>query len=231
MTQTAIPQEELAIFSQLPDLQVVFDVGAREDLEMFKLRPEVTYHCFEPNPVFAAKLQGHHNVIVNQFGLSDVHEDNVTYYDNVQSFIKHPTLPSEEVGNKANLCTLDEYAKDIPRIDFIKIDTEGMDYRVLLGGKETIKRVRFIQFEYWDGVRKFVDLLGAEFIMYLMIEPVLREVIFKNVTNISPVPEEQDQLRAYFNAKMLVLNDTLIEFIDTQLIRNGLGGNILCVRK
>jgi FkbM family methyltransferase len=231
MTQTAIPQEELEVFSALPDLHVVFDVGAREDLEMYKRRPEVTYHCFEPNPTFAEKLKGIPNVIVNEFGLSDVREDNVTYYDNVQSFIKHPFIESQEIGNKANIRTLDEYAKDIPRIDFIKIDTEGMDYRVLLGGAETIKRARFIQFEYWDGSRKFYDLLNTDFNLYLMMEETLRKTILDNLHLKNPNPGDEQLLRECFNAKLIAVDADVIKFIDTQLVPNSLGGNILCVHK
>lgn len=231
MIQTKIPEEELELFKILPDLRVVFDVGAREDLEMYKLRPDIEYHCFEPNPIFAAKLHDIPNVIVNEYGLSDVSQDNVTYYPLTQTFLEHPLFYEKDIGLKFNLRTLDEYAKDISRIDFIKIDTEGMDYRVLLGGKETIKRVRFIQFEYWDGVRKFVDLLGAEFNMYLMMEPTLRKTIIKNISSLSPYIDEQEKLKSIFNAKLIILNDELIRFIDIQLIKNGLGGNILCIRK
>ena len=44
--------------------------------------------------------------------------------------------------------TLDDYCKNIDTIELIKIDTDGYDIEVLKGGKETIKKTKFIQIEY-----------------------------------------------------------------------------------
>ena len=63
------------------------------------------------------------------------------------------------------LKTLDWYVKEynIKRIDFLKIDTEGYDYKILKGGLETIKITKYIQYEHWDNLQQFHDLLGEEF--------------------------------------------------------------------
>ena len=63
--------------------------------------------------------------------------------------------------------TLDWYIKEnnIIRIDFLKIDTEGYDYKVLLGGKEAIKLARYIQYEHWNNLQQFHDLLNEDFWM------------------------------------------------------------------
>lgn len=73
---------------------------------------------------------------------------------------------------KVDLLTLDSFAKskNIQRIDFVKIDTEGHDFSVLCGCKQLLaeNRVRCIQFEYnwrWIGQRNYLrdvfDLVSA----------------------------------------------------------------------
>lgn len=43
-------------------------------------------------------------------------------------------------GREIMLAPLDDYTKDLKRCDFIKIDVEGFEVRLLLGAKETISR-------------------------------------------------------------------------------------------
>ena len=75
---------------------------------------------------------------------------------------------SEEV----DVLTLDEWSHRLRRCDVLKIDVEGADLLVLLGGMQTIKRFRpiiFAEFNpYWmrqigqslDDVRRFVRSVG-----------------------------------------------------------------------
>ena len=82
-----IPNEELIIFNTLSnELNVVFDVGARTDLNYYKLKPSAEYHLFEPEIEFfnkltekVSKLNGH-NIHLNQVGLSDETINGVVYY-------------------------------------------------------------------------------------------------------------------------------------------------------
>lgn len=217
MEHTLIPKDELEVFRSIcQDFKMVFDIGARADIEMYKIHPDCVYHLFEPNPEFTKAIPQNENLIVNNFGLSDVEGDGFVYYEDVQSFLINPVAGGTDEGHRFSLKTLDNYAKDIPVIDFLKIDTEGMDYRILLGGAETIKKTKYIQFEYWDGVRKFVNLLGNEFDMFLMTEPRLLACITE--------PEYKGQL--------IPLDEQLITYIDDYLIKVcGAGGNILCKQK
>lgn len=204
-----IPPVELDIFRTLRDVKVMFDVGARTDIEYYLLRPDLEIHYFEPDPISAQTLVGG---IVNNFGLSD--KPSVErYYPATQSF-----LVRKGRHIMYRLSTLDEYAKDIPRVDFIKIDAEGMDYRILKGGKETLKKARYLQFEYWDGVRKFRDLL-TDFDLYLEFEPRLYEVISQYTQD-----EKYKQL-------LVPLSEDVIQLIDEVLIPLGAGGNILAIKR
>jgi FkbM family methyltransferase len=168
---------ETAAFIKLKDkINVVFDVGVREDSDYLRLKPTCEFHLFEPNKTFCENLKSsvaqYFNVKINQYGISDEILDNQTYYENTESFIEHPLVQSTHNGSTYNLRTIDWYVKEnkIDTIDFLKIDAEGMDYKILLGAKETIARggIRFIQFEYWDGSKKFYDLLSNQYNLYFV---------------------------------------------------------------
>ena len=198
--------------SLIKDLNVFFDVGAREDgIEFIELSPTTEFHFFEPHKAFADSLSSsipaEAKAVVNQYGLWNEKQDNAMFYTDVQSFIPHPFLISEFKGDVYNLRTLDWYmnTKKIKKIDFLKIDAEGADFKILEGAKKTIDsdRIRHIQFEYWDGVRKFYDLLNDKYNMYFI----------RDVKSLSPLTEE------------------VISEIDVERIRGGLGGDIFCVHK
>lgn len=169
MELTKIPKEEIEVFKSLKDIKVIFDVGARTDIDYIEIYPDVICHLFEPNPIFFKELKlrvgNKKNVYLNNFGLGDV-EEKLNYYDFTQAFEKSE---SPLIGNTQflEIKTLDMYIKEnnIKRIDFLKIDTEGYDYKVLLGGKEAIKLAKYIQYEHWDNLQQFHDLLGSDFDM------------------------------------------------------------------
>mgnify|MGYP001566357332 FL=1 len=143
---------------------MIFDVGARVDIDYIELRPKAEFHLFEPNPVFfeelKAKVGKQKNVFLNNCGLGDKDEE-LPYDPSTQSFLLPVTNP------KLPIKTLDWYIKknNIKQIDFLKIDTEGYDYKVLLGGTEAIKLCRYIQYEHWDNKWQFHDLLNNDFWM------------------------------------------------------------------
>ena len=166
--QTKISKEELKIFKKLKNIKMVFDVGARIDIDYLDLKPKAEFHLFEPNPEFfeelKVKIGDRKNVFLNNYGLSDKEEE-LRYNPGNQSFLS--PINSELI---LPLKTLDWYVQDkrIDRIDFLKIDTEGWDYKVLQGGGNTIKICRYIQYEHWNDKLCFHDLLENDFIMCYM---------------------------------------------------------------
>ncbi|OGI65824.1 hypothetical protein A3A95_01300 [Candidatus Nomurabacteria bacterium RIFCSPLOWO2_01_FULL_39_18] len=236
-SNTKIPIEELKIFEALKDsMQIVFDIGAREDLSFFSIKKNCFYHLFEPNKKFTALLKKqislleNHNIKLNEFGLSDKNEDNCIYYEQSQSFVINPFIKDIDTGQRYSLRTLDEYVSKnkIPFIDFLKIDAEGMDYRIIKGGADVIKnKTSYIQFEYWDGVKKFVDILGNDFNLYLMIEPRLLDAILNDaINNMTQAQKQKD-----YTKSITALDNELIDLIDGILIPKGYGGNILGIKK
>lgn len=235
---SAIPTEELGVFNAIKDdLHVVFDVGAREDLSFYNLKNDCEYHLFEPNKKFVKSLKKqislikNHKIKINEFGLSDENRDKCVYYENSQSFIINPVLKvGFDFGRRCSLRKLDDYVKDnkIDGIDFLKIDAEGLDYRIILGGLDTIRnKVKYIQFEYWDGVHKFADILKDYFELYLMMEPGLLRIIKEKIYPIM-MPEQ----RAIDYSKSIIkLDKRIMDLIDNKLVPMDFGGNILGIKK
>lgn len=214
---TNIPKEELEVFKTLKDIKVVFDVGAREDLDMYELRPDLEYHLFEPVPAYCRKLiekaNGAKNVIVNEFGLAQL-EGEFDYDISRQSFTIGDKFEMRLLVN-----TLDWYCEKFEVYpDFLKVDTEGADLNVIFGGKEAIKKVKYIQFEYWHGPIYFLNHL-PDFNLSLMMEPRLRDVV-KTFTDDKK-----------YEDTLVPLTVDVIELIQNKLVPTGAGGNILGTRK
>jgi len=172
MEHTPIPASELEIIKSLKNIEIVFDVGSRTDIDYFDIFPKATYHLFEPNPEFFAELKAkigdRKNVYLNNYGLGDV-EGEFSYSKNTQAFSGGEAIPDVNTLGDMTLPikTLDWYIKEynIKRIDFLKIDTEGFDFKVLQGGQEAIKICRYIQYEHWNDRWRFHELLNNDFWM------------------------------------------------------------------
>ena len=166
---TPIPPEELERFKSLEDIKVVFDVGARADVDYITIKPDIEFHAFEPNPEFFQQLKekvgDRPNTWLNKYGLSDIPGAGI-YNDSRQGFVGGEE-PDITEGRSLPLRTLDWYVKEnnIQQIDFLKIDTEGYDFKVLLGGLKTIPKCRYIQYEHWNDLKRFHLLLGHDFKM------------------------------------------------------------------
>ena len=136
------------------------------------------YHCFEPNRKYSCI--GEFNMLLNNrfdkfktynIFLSDK-ENNIVMYDGFKGYENKEDI--NDISNCENIIThtLDEYSLD--NIGFIKIDVEGFEENVLLGGIGTIIRNNYppILFECWDvgaydmtqekhdSLQKFLENLG-----------------------------------------------------------------------
>lgn len=145
-------------------LQCFFDVGANTG-EWSKLVsglfPSSRIHAFEVVPSTYEQLKeatrDNPNIVVNNFGLSDEaaaitlnigeHSSAATAFK-LEGMTYHDNYYTHEVVG--NVKTGADYVReqDIERIDFLKVDVEGMDLRVIKGFGENIKLARIIQFEY-----------------------------------------------------------------------------------
>lgn len=206
---------KLYFFRKISDkLKVVFDVGAREDLDFYAIKPDCNYHLFEPNPNAVSRLEqaakGVSNIRINPNGLSDAKESGLVYYEGIQALTPHPFIGCDPSDIRCDVDTIDNYVKanKIASIDFLKIDAEGMDYRILKGASKTISenKIKFIQFEYWDGVAKFNELLSNVYDLYY-VEDLGQDAVLRPLT------------------------DEVVNLIDAHRIPQGHGGDIVAAHK
>ncbi len=146
---------------------VIFDVGAnvgdytRMALNELKKKDISNYeiHLFEPQnkcyQILCQEFKGQSAIKINNFALSNNEGEAIIHSDYAGSssaslFERQAiSLPQKET---IQIKTLDTYitSNNITKIDLLKIDTEGNEKKVLLGGKNFIQPnyIRAIQFEY-----------------------------------------------------------------------------------
>jgi len=151
---------------------IIFDIGANVGLATLSfsriLSPNGKIFSFEPNSHIRTKLLANiklnklDNVKVEKYALQEnplvstsdfyirraIH-DSGHYNYGISTLEKYPDYNIKK--EIVQTTTIDRYVKEnnISHIDFIKIDTEGADSRVLLGSKNTIKTNKpIIVYEY-----------------------------------------------------------------------------------
>jgi FkbM family methyltransferase len=148
---------------------IIFDVGAYngEWTQAFlEYDKKFNFHLFEINKKkykFLKKINL--NIKVNNLGLGDKKISSAVFFKpknapDTASLCKNYYIKYNKDKNyvleKCKVVTGDEYIKNnkVIGIDFLKIDTEGYEFQVLMGFKKNISlnKIKFIQFEY---VREF----------------------------------------------------------------------------
>lgn len=155
-------------------------------------------YAFEPRKEIAeillenVELSPIKNIKVFQYGLGDEHgefeiaEELMNSNNNFGGFSLNTLHKLTEDGTGIHLCSLDEL--NIERLDFIKIDVEGMEIDVLLGGNATISRDRPIIFAEVNSLRGGVPLLqwcaNHQYLMFCSLHPAYNQNNFAgNIVN------------------------------------------------
>lgn len=148
------------VTSKMP---LVFDIGANLGTWSIALNNELSgaeIIAFEPSPATSKSLRINTKMIsqihVEQLGFSDFNGATTLYSDAPQSgFASLSRRRLDHFGIKLEveeivlITTLDEYTKKSGVYpDFIKIDVEGHEMNVLIGGEKTIENVKIVQFEF-----------------------------------------------------------------------------------
>lgn len=150
-------------------IDVIFDVGCRKDTNFLDFNGDV--HYFDPVHEFIDDLSNqpsqNSKSYFNKFGLGE-NKEQIYYYPKYQSFYNR--TKSCTICDDKNKIMLDiKKGKDyviennIEKIDFLKIDTEGYELKVLQGFEDFLHQIKIIQFEYGgtflDNGVKLIDII------------------------------------------------------------------------
>ena len=155
--------------------KIFFDVGANigQSIKRFlELDPKARIHSFEPTPRLVEKLKEKFgnlkNITINNFALgekfyklflNDYSTHRINSFNNIDEeskFHKAMSMSSKNKDNfvkkiEVNVNTIDDYCKKnkISKIDFIKIDTQGFEDKVLEGASNLISKnsIKIIELE------------------------------------------------------------------------------------
>lgn len=156
------------------DIKMIVDVGAADGdyaREMLREFPKAKIFCFEPIPEsynkITRKLEQHYphrEFKIYNVALSDQKDIARLKFDST-----HPDagtlIPGEHRGNviEVKTDTMDNLLEKVSSIDFMKIDVEGWERRVLAGGKNTMRKVKYLYIETsfgYGGGRHFFDVIA-----------------------------------------------------------------------
>jgi FkbM family methyltransferase len=150
---------------------VCFDVGANVGAITLALAQATgapgQVHAFEPGPATFARLET--NLALNPELKTTVHVHQLGVSDR-PGFLKwredmnnrgNANLRGPE-GTEVSVTTLDDFCRDhrMSRVDFIKVDVEGMEYEVIKGAETALRTFRPIL--YFETVQPFVAIRGFD---------------------------------------------------------------------
>lgn len=155
--------------SYIKDNMTIVDAGAHDGTYaeyIFNLNPSVTIHCFEPTASAFAELKTRlakeiktGKLTANNAGLStEIGEAELFIYNELDQRNSLHLNPAHDFDSsllhkeKIKLTTLDDYIErnKISHIDFLKIDVEGHEAKVIEGAASSLKKkiIKCVQFEY-----------------------------------------------------------------------------------
>ena len=220
--------EKLFIQEHIKTLKspLVFDVGAHVGTWTSLIKKEnqsATIFAFEPNPETYPKLLNtllrFEKVKTFPFGFSNEKNDSAIFY--TYSDIRKRLTVLDGLYNRTvlkkmfhktpreinvQLQTLDDFCSEheISKIDFLKIDTEGEEFNVLLGARNILESgiVSMIQFEYGgcflDANTKLQDI-------YEMLTPLGYKIHRLIPTGKVEIAEWEPSLECYLHSNYVAI--------------------------
>src|SRR4051812_48448173 len=136
---------------------VLLDIGANIGNHALYLAGKCSVvHAFEPNPVALKRLRRHidlngiENIVVHPFALGE-RDEIATYYEPVGNLSAGSFVEPCENKVELPIRNADDAVAELnlPRLDFVKVDVEGMEENVFRGLARTIRRFRpLLVFEF-----------------------------------------------------------------------------------
>lgn len=127
---------------------VIIDCGANVGslyMAIKKYEKNITYIAFEPDPrvnlCLRLNLEGEENITINSFGLSDKNKKSSFYLGSEHGDSSLESFTTESIVEIETI-KLDDFK--YRKIKLLKIDAEGHEFEVLLGGYNTLKYIEYI---------------------------------------------------------------------------------------
>jgi FkbM family methyltransferase len=179
----------------LPGRRLAIDVGAHRGVfieRALRINPTLQIHAFEPDPRSYAELRAKPypaSVTIQNLALGDCAEERELWmfgdFSEISSFHWRPLTPGLPVEKPTGavpvkVVTLDSYcsAHGIEHIDFLKIDAEGHDLKVVQGARELLTRgaIDAVQFEFGAANIFSGDLLKDFFAFFESVSCALYKI-------------------------------------------------------
>ena len=170
-------EHELSLFSQIvQNTDNIVEVGANygsHTLRLCQLANQGTVFAIEPQRVIFQALCG--NLAINsifnchciQKACSDIDNQPITVpeadFNNPANFGGISMIENANSTTRDKTVTLDTLFSSLSRLKLLKIDAEGMEKKILSGGRQLIERTRPILFVENDRVEKSESLLNEVF--------------------------------------------------------------------
>lgn len=162
-----------------PEERVMIDVGAQFGSSFFRFaRSGWTVYSFEPDNdnrnILLRNIQKQQfsKVFVDERAVSDIETKAIYYKSEISSGISSIIKfhPSHKVSKEVEITTLSAFCniKKIHNIDFLKIDTEGNDLRVIEGLDIINNKPSVIICEYEDSKTKLIGYFKKDIINFLV---------------------------------------------------------------
>ena len=211
--------------SKNKDAKILFDIGANIgswSKMATKINDNVIIYSFEPIKSTYRNLQNNckknNNIktinmaLSSENGLFDIYSygenegTNSLYKDN----IKNPyTIEKIETNTIDSFCN----ENNIDKIDFIKCDTEGNDFKVIFGAKNMFKegKIGVLQFEYnWRWILSNSNIKQV-FDIFQKTNYVLGKITVKEVQIIKEWNQELDK---FFEANYIIIHKDFIKYFE-----------------
>ena len=160
---------------------------------------------------FQSQLSLHGVALSDRTGESVVHVSSTSSSTN--SLVREPNR--ELVEQRVMLNTVDAFLKErkIAQVQFLKCDTEGHDFSVLKGARETLLRggIDVLQFEYnhrWIYARAFLKDV------YDFTEPMAYTVGRLCADGIELVPRWHPELERFFECNWVLVSNALVQTLE-----------------
>lgn len=134
-------------------------------------------HCIEAMPITFARLNATAHQLHLESKLNVVHaamarEDGTTWFPAVKDKIGVEGLGLKDCSRDRSNCEevpllsldslMERYVPKEADIDLLSVDVEGFDWEVLAGGAKSLRRIRYLEFEYnWKGMWPHTKLSEA----------------------------------------------------------------------